>query len=644
MIKSEEFVDNNNHSPSHGLHQPHHMAHHHSSIYRGFEPVMFPDQATLLRMHQELELADEKPDLNYLDRKYYTTMMSQAPQVHVTESATATYGLTSLSNMCTPSASSSPISCGVLLNHSNNNNNNNNNSTNSSPNSTPHTPIENDLQQTSSVIATKVVNLLPQTSMGTQLNHHYASTIKYCSSNAVLNPTTDYMNSHEQDQLEQVPPNVIAPSTDMLAQSLQRIQHVGNTSASSGTPTVCTNVIMNGQCISNQMISSHDNNSFSKSSSPANSVKSGQSDRSQNKQRQQQQKQQSPLMQDIASPDTTKKAGTRRPEKPALSYINMIAMAIKESRNGKLTLSEIYSYLQKRFEFFRGPYIGWKNSVRHNLSLNECFKKLPKDMGVGKPGKGNYWTIEQNSAYMFEDEGSLRRRPRGYRSKVKVKSYTSVNGFYTAAAYDPNLDSGNFYATQPYGSYDYSTGNGAGTGFVDAWNSHAAHTPTALPQYSNIAAASSSLQNNCTTPPLAHTVASSALPTVSSSSSAISPSSTASSAAAVLQSSNNSGGLDYATASIVAAGYPYSSSTTGGASYNIDNGLRSMSHSQISSLSGMQQHQHSSLTPPSSSVGSSLIDRKPPIYLPPMHLAQQLNNTGSSSSGPYAYEHIKYSN
>lgn len=57
-------------------------------------------------------------------------------------------------------------------------------------------------------------------------------------------------------------------------------------------------------------------------------------------------------------------------------------------------------------------------------------------MGVGKPGKGNYWTIEQNSAYMFEDEGSLRRRPRGYRSKLKVKPYTTANGFYTTSPYD----------------------------------------------------------------------------------------------------------------------------------------------------------------------------------------------------------------
>jgi forkhead box protein F len=46
-----------------------------------------------------------------------------------------------------------------------------------------------------------------------------------------------------------------------------------------------------------------------------------------------------------------------------------------------MTLSEIYSFLQQSFPFFRSNYMGWKNSVRHNLSLNECFIKLPKAMG-----------------------------------------------------------------------------------------------------------------------------------------------------------------------------------------------------------------------------------------------------------------------
>lgn len=120
-------------------------------------------------------------------------------------------------------------------------------------------------------------------------------------------------------------------------------------------------------------------------------------------------------------------SGLRRPEKPPYSYIALIVMAIQSSPTKRLTLSEIYQFLQARFPFFRGSYQGWKNSVRHNLSLNECFIKLPK--GLGRPGKGHYWTIDPASEFMFE-EGSFRRRPRGFRRKCQALKpmYRMMNG------------------------------------------------------------------------------------------------------------------------------------------------------------------------------------------------------------------------
>ena len=125
------------------------------------------------------------------------------------------------------------------------------------------------------------------------------------------------------------------------------------------------------------------------------------------------------LEDELFSPDDPDKKNSnlsRRPEKPPYSYIALIMMAIQSSPCRRLTLSEIYQFLQQRFPFFRGSYQGWKNSVRHNLSLNECFIKLPK--GLGRPGKGHYWTIDPASEFMFE-EGSFRRRPRGFRRKCQ---------------------------------------------------------------------------------------------------------------------------------------------------------------------------------------------------------------------------------
>ena len=124
-----------------------------------------------------------------------------------------------------------------------------------------------------------------------------------------------------------------------------------------------------------------------------------------------------PLMCNPSSTELPRKPGARRQEKPPYSYIALIVMAIQSSPGKRLTLSEIYSFLQQHFPFFRGAYQGWKNSVRHNLSLNECFIKLPK--GLGRPGKGHYWTIDPSTEYMFE-EGSFRRRPRGFRRKCQA--------------------------------------------------------------------------------------------------------------------------------------------------------------------------------------------------------------------------------
>ncbi|XP_023019369.2 uncharacterized protein [Leptinotarsa decemlineata] len=144
---------------------------------------------------------------------------------------------------------------------------------------------------------------------------------------------------------------------------------------------------------------------------------------------------------DTKPSSSDKKSGIRRQEKPPYSYIALIVMAIQHSPTKRLTLSEIYTFLQQRFPFFRGSYQGWKNSVRHNLSLNECFIKLPK--GLGRPGKGHYWTIDPASEFMFE-EGSFRRRPRGFRRKCQ--------------AMKPQYHPGTFFTNNMAGMVNQSTG------------------------------------------------------------------------------------------------------------------------------------------------------------------------------------------
>ncbi|XP_042354304.1 forkhead box protein Q1a [Plectropomus leopardus] len=114
---------------------------------------------------------------------------------------------------------------------------------------------------------------------------------------------------------------------------------------------------------------------------------------------------------------TKSKPYTRRP-KPPFSYIALIAMAIRDSPSGRLTLAEINDYLMKRFPFFRGSYTGWRNSVRHNLSLNDCFLKVLRD--PSRPwGKDNYWMLNPQSEYTFAD-GVFRRRRKRIDKKLRA--------------------------------------------------------------------------------------------------------------------------------------------------------------------------------------------------------------------------------
>lgn len=65
-------------------------------------------------------------------------------------------------------------------------------------------------------------------------------------------------------------------------------------------------------------------------------------------------------------------------QKPPLSFACMIFMALESSPTKTLPVKQIYEWVQWKFPYYRTAPPGWKNSIRHNLSLNKCFKKVEK--------------------------------------------------------------------------------------------------------------------------------------------------------------------------------------------------------------------------------------------------------------------------
>ncbi|CAG0881576.1 unnamed protein product [Darwinula stevensoni] len=88
-------------------------------------------------------------------------------------------------------------------------------------------------------------------------------------------------------------------------------------------------------------------------------------------------------------------------QKPPYTYTELIAQALKE--NGEMTVSAIYKWIIERFPFFKTKDSRWKNSVRHNLSINPQFQKGCKSR------HGHLWTL----AYVGSQVGNNHQNQQG---------------------------------------------------------------------------------------------------------------------------------------------------------------------------------------------------------------------------------------
>lgn len=147
--------------------------------------------------------------------------------------------------------------------------------------------------------------------------------------------------------------------------------------------------------------------------------------------------------------------------KPPYSYIALITMAIESSTSGMMTLNEIYAFIMQRFPYFKENQQRWQNSIRHNLSLNDCFIKVPR--APGRPGKGNYWALHPACGDMFGNGSFLRRAKRFklQRRKVEPSAHVQhVNSYGHFSLYPPPPGYKPYPALNPLGLPSFSQGIG----------------------------------------------------------------------------------------------------------------------------------------------------------------------------------------
>ena len=98
-----------------------------------------------------------------------------------------------------------------------------------------------------------------------------------------------------------------------------------------------------------------------------------------------------PLNLSHLSPGLDKEAATSSSasdgSKPNYTYTDLITLALRDKT--ALTVSGIYQWITDNYPYYKAEDDRWKNSVRHNLSMNPNFRKG----GRAKQGTGHVWVL-----------------------------------------------------------------------------------------------------------------------------------------------------------------------------------------------------------------------------------------------------------
>jgi len=140
----------------------------------------------------------------------------------------------------------------------------------------------------------------------------------------------------------------------------------------------------------------------------------------------------------------TPKSNARRNPWGNFSYADLITQAIQSSPEGRLTLAQIYDWMIASVPYFgqradSTSSAGWKNSIRHNLSLHQRFLKVQNEGA----GKSSWWTLNPERKHCAKprrratsgDVKSLqskrekaRRKAESFRAGGRLIRTSSTNG------------------------------------------------------------------------------------------------------------------------------------------------------------------------------------------------------------------------
>ncbi|KAL6262330.1 hypothetical protein P5V15_007421 [Pogonomyrmex californicus] len=146
--------------------------------------------------------------------------------------------------------------------------------------------------------------------------------------------------------------------------------------------------------------------------------------------------------------------------KPPFSYATIICLAMR-ANNNKVSLSNIYAWIRENFLFYKYADPAWQNSIRHNLSLNKCFVKLPRSKD--EPGKGGFWKLDlermeegkrsrRRSAISHRTRGTKRQSPSTTIATATIATATTtLNALQTGSSCTPPTSclSNTLYETPP---------------------------------------------------------------------------------------------------------------------------------------------------------------------------------------------------